>query len=527
MKTGTYIIPLLLGSALAIGIAIGYKLSRVGSGMGSKPSFSTDTNLNKAKLNRLIDYIEYEYVDKINTDSIVDQTVNGILNKLDPHSTYIPKRQLQQVNESMNGKFVGVGISFYMYRDSLAIIKAMKNSDALKKGIRFGDRILTADNDTLFGKQLSSDNVKDKLRGEINSKVKLSVYRKTNDSIFTVDIERKNIALPSVDSYYKVNDTLGYIRINRFAETTVDEFNKALASLEKEHVNSLILDLRNNTGGYLNVGIDIADIFLHGGKMIVYTKNNRDEIDKTYATEGGKFEDKPIFVLVNEQTASASEIVAGALQDNDRGTIVGRRTFGKGLVQTEMPLPDGSVIRLTTARYYTPTGRSIQKPYEKGDKESYEGDLYNRYTHGEFWSADSIKVNDSLKFVTPKGKVVYGGGGIIPDVFVPMNEENSHWVGEILQSGLVNFFLFEYLDTHSEIKKPALADFINGYNPLDDMAKKFITFLERRNVFVDLNRYRDEVNQSLKAGLAEIWFDDNTAGKIRNQNDPFIERCLY
>lgn len=243
MKTGTYIIPLLLGSALAIGIAIGYKLSRVGSGMGSKPSFSTDTNLNKAKLNRLIDYIEYEYVDKINTDSIVDQTVNGILNKLDPHSTYIPKRQLQQVNESMNGKFVGVGISFYMYRDSLAIIKAMKNSDALKKGIRFGDRILTADNDTLFGKQLSSDNVKDKLRGEINSKVKLSVYRKTNDSIFTVDIERKNIALPSVDSYYKVNDTLGYIRINRFAETTVDEFNKALASLEKEHVNSLILDL--------------------------------------------------------------------------------------------------------------------------------------------------------------------------------------------------------------------------------------------------------------------------------------------
>ena len=416
----------------------------------------------------------------------------------------------------MSGKFVGVGISFYVYKDSIAVIRAIDGSDARKKGIRFGDRILMAGNDTLFKKHLSTEKIKNILKGEMESKVELTIYRKQTDSLFKVPIERKFIPIKSVDCFYKVNDTLGYIRVNKFAETTTEEFTAALKALERENINSLILDLRNNAGGFFNVGIQMADEFLHKNKMIVFTKNNRREIEETYATDGGLFEDKPLFILVNENSASASEIVAGALQDNDRGVIVGRRTFGKGLVQSEMPLPDGSAVRLTTARYYTPTGRSIQKPYQL------------RHQRRSF-QIDEATVPDSLKFKTPKGKMVYGGGGIYPDVYVPIDmKPESSMVNEILTSGLTNFFLFEYLDKHPQLNnKPHKSYFISEYKIPQEMLTAFGKFLKERRIHLNFKRNAYDISKHLKASLGEIWFNNNVAGLIRNQDDYYIEKCLH
>lgn len=522
MKNKLYILPTIIGITLAIGIILGRQLANFYIPKPPPPLpfpiSDIDTvpeNPYKVKLGRLIDYIEEDYVDNVNTDSIVDLTINSILRKLDPHSTYISKTDIQEVAETMSGKFVGVGISFYMYKDTIAVIRPIEGSDAMKKGIRFGDRILIANKDTLFKKRLSTDKIKNILKGEMDSKVDLTIYRKSKDSIFRIPIERKFIPIKSIDCFYKVNDTLGYIRMNRFAETTYNEFSTALKALEKEGVNSLILDLRNNSGGFLNVGIQIADEFLPKNKMIVFTKNNRKEIEETYSTEGGLFEDKPVFILVNENTASASEIVAGALQDNDRGVIVGRRTFGKGLVQSEMPLPDGSAVRLTTARYYTPTGRSIQKPYGLG------------HQRGSF-QIDNATVPDSLKFTTPKGKVVYGGGGIYPDVYVPIDmKPESYLVNEVLRSGLTNFFLFEYLDSHPSLNsKPHKAYFITDYKVPKEMLIAFAKFLRNRRINLNFGKNSNEIAKHLKASLAEIWFNNNVAGLIRNQHDFYIDECL-
>ena len=523
MKNKLYILPILIGLSLALGLILGRQLANFYIPKPPPPVPMPITDIDtvpenpyKVKLGKLIDYIEEDYVDKVNTDSIVDLTINSILRKLDPHSTYISKNDIQEVAETMSGKFVGVGISFYMYNDTIAVIKPVEGSDAMHKGIRFGDRILMAGRDTLFKKHLNTDKIKNILKGEMESKVDLTIYRKSSDSIFKLSIERKFIPIRSIDCFYKVNDTLGYIRMNRFAETTTDEFTSALKALEKEGINSLILDLRNNSGGFLNVGIQIADEFLHKNKMIVFTKNNRKEIEETYATDGGLFENKPLFVLVNENSASASEIVAGALQDNDRGVIVGRRTFGKGLVQSEMPLPDGSAVRLTTARYYTPTGRSIQKPYNlRHQRRSFE--------------IDEASIPDSLKFITPKGKVVYGGGGIYPDVYVPIDmKPETYMVNEVLNSGLTNFFLFEYLDKHpSQNRRPSKTYFITDYKISKEMLKAFAVFLKNRRIQIDFNRNVGDISKHLKASLAEIWFNDNVAGLIRNQNDFYIEKCLY
>ncbi|ATA88335.1 S41 family peptidase [Capnocytophaga stomatis] len=521
MKVKTYIVPIVLGGVLAIGILLGKFLSDFYVQKLPPPvpvpvvniDTITEESPSKAKLGKLIDYIEDEYVDKVDTDSIVDITVNGILHKLDPHSTYISKSDIQEVTENMSGKFVGVGVSFYMYKDSIAVIKPIEGSDAFEKGISLGDRILKANEDTLFGKGFSADKIRTILRGEINSETNLTVYRKLTDSLFTLPITRKYIPIKSIDRYYKLNDTLGYIRMNRFAETTHQEFTSALKQLGE--INSLILDLRDNTGGFFNVGIQIADEFLAKDKMIVFTKNNRKEIEEVYSTEGGMFDNKSVFVLVNEQTASASEIVAGALQDNDRGVIVGRRTFGKGLVQSEMPLPDGSAVRLTTARYYTPTGRSIQKPYNLRNKRSVQ--------------IDNTKVADSLKFTTPKGKVVYGGGGIYPDVYIAMDmKPDMYMIHEILNSGLTNFFLFEYFDNNPEAnEKPDKEYFVKKYKISKEMLTAFSKFLSKRKIFIDFRRNKDEISKYLKASLAEMWYDDNIAGVIQNQGDFYIEKCLY
>ena len=348
--------PLVVGIAVAIGIFIGGKLSFTDT---SDRLFTS--NSKKDKLNRLIDYIDYEYVDDVNTDSIVDVTVNRILDNLDPHSTYIPKEDLQQVSENMRGDFVGIGVSFYTYRDTVTVIRPLEGGPSIKAGIQGGDRIVSANGEPIYGKNWTNEAIVNRLKGEKGTKVNLKVYRPGESDLLDFKVKRNDVPIKSVEAAYMLDDEIGYIKINRFAESTYKEFKKGLDHLQDEGATKLVLDLRDNPGGFLGIAERIADEFLENNKLILFTKNKKGKIEKSFATGKGSFEDGEVFVLINENSASASAIIAGALQDNDKGTIVGRRSYGKGLVQREMGLGDGSAVRLTISRYYTPTGRSIQR----------------------------------------------------------------------------------------------------------------------------------------------------------------------
>ncbi|WP_151893738.1 S41 family peptidase [Patiriisocius marinistellae] len=500
--------------------------------IGSKLNFSTNEavfakNSKKEKLNRLIDYIDYEYVDAVNTDSIVDVTVNGILENLDPHSVYIPESEYQAAADDMRGNFTGIGISFYVYKDSIAVIRAIEGGPAARAGIKPGDRILYADGKQVFGENLDRDSISEYLKGVKNSSVALTIKRSGEKKLRDVDVKRKTVPLVSVDASYTLTKDLGYIKINRFAETTPDEFKKALSELKKEGVSRLVLDLRSNPGGYISAAEEIIDEFLEDDKLILVTKNKNGEEEESFATSRGDFEDGKIYVLINENSASASEIVAGALQDNDKGTIVGRRSFGKGLVQREMSLGDGSAVRLTIARYYTPTGRSIQKPYSEG-KEAYYDDYETRYNNGELQSADSISVNDSLRYVTPKGKVVYGGGGIIPDIFVPKDTSmEGETINYVSRNGTMSYFAFEYLDTHRiEFKDISQAQFIADYIIDDTVVEEFLEYVRLNDSPVMFRDYKDALKKAIKANLAQQLYGNNAFEFILNENDAMIEKIL-
>ncbi len=517
----SYIWPTIIAAALALGIFIGGKLH-----FNDSPERLFTTNSKKDKLNRLIDYIEYEYVDDIDTDSIVDITVNNILEKLDPHSVYIPKREMEKVSENMKGDFVGIGINFYKYKDTISVIRTIEKGPSFLKGILPGDRILTANNDTLYGRNLSNDLIVERLKGKKGSFVKLKVYRKEGDSIFTVNIKRDVVPIKSVEAYFMLTDDMGYIKVNRFAESTFKEFKAALKQLRKQGAEKLILDLRDNPGGYLGIAEQMADEFLEDGKLILFTKNKRGKIDKIYATDKGSFEDKPIYVLINERSASASEIIAGALQDNDIGTIVGRRSFGKGLVQREMDLGDGSAVRLTVSRYYTPTGRSIQKDYAKGNKDYYK-EYTDRYRNGELVSVDNIRVVDSLKFTTPKGKVVYGGGGIIPDVFVPIGSRDQEILEVLDSSGNLSYFIFGHLDSDRNAYKGFTQKSFEVEFRVDDILfEQFVDFCVYRNFKINFYDHEDNIKLYLKAALAEQLFDPNAHAKIKSAGDQMLQKVL-
>ena len=520
-KNYGYILPTIIAAALAIGVFVGGKLH-----FNDSPERLFTTNSKKDKLNRLIDYIDYEYVDEIDTDSIVDVTVNNILEKLDPHSVYIPKREMNQVSENMKGDFVGIGINFYPYRDTISVIRTIANGPSFLKGILPGDRILMADNDTLFGKNMANDNIVKKLKGEKGSYVELTVYRKSENKTFKVMVRRDIVPIKSVESYYMMTPKMGYIKVNRFAESTFREFKEALKALRKQGAEKLTLDLRDNPGGYLGIAEQMADEFLEDGKLILYTKNKKGRIDKIFATDKGSFEDKPIYVLINERSASASEIIAGALQDNDIGTIVGRRSFGKGLVQREMDLGDGSAVRLTVSRYYTPTGRSIQRTYENGNKDYYKR-FTDRYHNGELVSVDSIKVADSLKFTTPKGRVVYGGGGIIPDVFVPIGSNEEEAVESMDSLGFLSFFVFEYLDEdRNRFADISEEEFINDYRVDDILFERFVDYSVNRGLKMDFYDFEDPLKRYIKAALAEQLFGANTHAKIKGSVDAMLKKVL-
>jgi len=515
-------LPLLLGVAIAAGVFIGSKLD-----FNDTPDRIFAKNSKKDKLNRLIDYIDYEYVDKVNTDSIVDVTVNEILENLDPHSVYIPVDEYENNADDMRGNFVGIGISFYVYKDTIAVIRTIIGGPAAKVGIKAGDRILSANGKILFGDTIERDSITKYLKGEINSKVNLKIFRKGENKLLDFKVKRKRVPLVSVDASYKLTDELGYIKINRFSETTYNEFKEALDDLIDKGITKLVLDLRNNPGGYISTAEKIVDEFLEKDKLILITKNKRGKINKTFATRRGVFEDGKVYVLINENSASASEIVAGALQDNDKGVIVGRRSFGKGLVQREMSLGDGSAIRLTIARYYTPTGRSIQRPYGNGN-EAYYSDYEKRYTNGEMISSDSIKVVDSLRFITPKGKVVYGGGGIIPDVFIAKDTSVENETLEyITRSGFISYFIFEYLEKNRSLfEEISLQNFIDNYIVDEILSKEFMDYSRFNNSEINFDNYSEQLKKVLKASIAQQLFNSNAYESILNKDDVMLKKII-
>ncbi|SFD42464.1 S41 family peptidase [Algibacter pectinivorans] len=516
-------LPLIIGVAIAAGIFIGGKLDFNDS---SDRLFST--NSKKDKLNRLIDYIEYDYVDDINTDSIVDITVNGILENLDPHSVYIPKEDMARVAEEMKGDFVGIGVSFYTYKDTIAVIRAIENGPSAKAGILGGDRIVMADGDSLYGKNIADGEIIKKLKGAKNSKVKLKVYRRGEPELLEFTIKRGEIPIKSVDAAYMLTEKLGYIKINRFAESTYKEFKAGIEKLEALGATEIALDLRNNPGGFLGIAEKIVDEFLEDDKLILFTKNKRGDIEESFATNKGDFEDGNVYVLIDENSASASEIVAGALQDNDKGTIVGRRSYGKGLVQREMDLGDGSAVRLTVSRYYTPTGRSIQRPYDHGNKDYYD-EYFERLDSGELLEAENIKVDDSLKFTTPKGKIVYGGGGIIPDVFVPIDKSMQNETLSFLQRrGFFGNFVFEELEKDRHLyDKVSRQEFIDSFEIGDDLVFAFQDYLNlRTNSKITFVAYHDEVKQYIKATLADQLFGSGAFEEVYNQRDIMIDEVI-
>jgi len=521
MKFDNKYLHILIGGIFALGILIGSL-----SGSPSSKSFIAKKNT-KEKLNKLIDFIDNEYVDEVNTDSIVSLTVNNILAKLDPHSVYIPPSEQAQIAETMKGDFVGIGINFYMFKDSVAVINPVKNGPSAKAGIKAGDRILYADKTKLFGRKLPNDSLFATLKGEAGSQIVLTVYRKSEQKKMKVTIKRDVIPLKSVDVALLLDKTTGYIKINRFAGTTFDEFKKGLTSLQKLGIKTLVIDLRDNGGGYMEEAIAIADEFLKDNQLIVFTKSTKEPTEKTYATEQGSFETGKVFVLINENSASASEILAGAIQDNDRGTIVGRRSFGKGLVQREMDFNDGSAVRLTIARYYTPTGRSIQKPYSKGNEEYFK-ESDSRFLHGELYKKDSIKVVDSLKYKTKKGKVVYGGGGIVPDIFVPLEAEHgAENVSYLLQSGIVGHFVFEQLDKNrNAFAKLTFEQFRSKIDGTDLYFNAFQKYLSQNGLEVNLANYKVLVKRYVNAEFARQLYGDKYYYEMVLKDDVMVKAVL-
>lgn len=401
----------------------------------------------RGKFEDVLDYVYTEYVDTVSKDKLTDLALSLMLPHLDPHSSYIPASELKAVNETMHGNFEGIGVEFNIQRDTILVVTALTGGPSEKVGIKAGDRIVKIDGVRVAGTGIKNNDVISKLRGNRGTKVTVSIVRAGNmKKPIDFTITRGQIPIHSIETSYMVEGDVGYIKLTRFSETSYDEFMEAASRLRMMGMHRMILDLRDNPGGLLDVCIDIADEFLPEGKMIVYTEGRHYKRENAYATGEGILENVPLVLLIDEGSASASEIIAGAVQDNDRGTVVGRRSFGKGLVQHQQMLKDSSALRLTVARYYTPTGRSIQKPYKDG-VDDYYAEVNNRYDHGELENADSIKQNKKERYTTPKGKVVYGGGGIMPDVFVPLDTANiTPYYTALFAKGIINDFALDYVD---------------------------------------------------------------------------------
>jgi carboxyl-terminal processing protease len=477
---------------------------------GAASGFSITPKNNK--INSALYYILNDYVDTVSSERISESAIPAMLENLDPHSVYIPAQDFQKYNEPLTGNFSGIGVQFSMNEDTVAIISTIPNGPSERVGILAGDRIIKVDGEVVAGVKMPSDDIVSKLKGEKGTSVRVTIVRRGAEDPLEFDIIRDDIPLYSVDVHYMIDDKIGYIKISQFAQTTYREFLSAANDLKSQGMEKIIIDLRNNGGGIMEAATALADLFLQEGKLIVYTEGRARPRKNEYATSRELLLDEEVVILIDEASASASEILAGAIQDNDRGLIIGRRSFGKGLVQEQLKFFDGSAIRLTVAKYYTPTGRSIQKPYTNG-RDEYYNDLHNRFIQGEFEYEDSIKFSDSLKYVTPGGKIVYGGGGIMPDIFVAASTEGvTDYYNSVLNLGLIYRFAFHYTDLHrSEMINMKTADEIADYLDTHDFSNEFIRYAKEKGVDPNYEQFReskDIITTQIKAYVARNMIDN-------------------
>lgn len=480
-----YILPLLLVVAvfvvgLRVGAVRGRRVART-----QLREIVSELSMPTNKLTYTLSLIEKSYVDSLSLDSIIEHVMPHVVEKLDPHSAYIPAEEMQEVNEPLEGEFDGIGVVFNMATDTVIVLNVIPKGPSDKAGIRAGDRIIRINDSIVAGRKVPQNSIVKQLRGKRGTSVRLGIERQNISDLVDITVVRDAIPLHSIEASFMLTPKIGYIKLSQFARTSYAEMRKALKELRAEGMEQLVFDLRSNTGGYLDQAIAIANEFLPAGALIVYTEDRARNQVKEFSDGKGGSVDLDVAVLIDEASASSSEILAGALQDNDRGTIVGRRSFGKGLVQRQVPFSDGSALRITVARYFTPTGRSIQKPYTNGKGEEYESDLYNRYMNNEFFSADSIHFADSLKFVTPKGKVVYGGGGIMPDEFVPLDTMNvTKYYVEVSGRNILYRYTIEYADRHrAELDKITTLAELRAFLDADkDLLADFVRYAERHGV---------------------------------------------
>lgn len=491
-------------------------------------------DLNLSKLELATRVISAFYVDSLDNTKLIENAITGMLDQLDPHSVYISSDEVQKMNEPLQGNFEGIGIHFSILKDTLFVVNPIPGGPSEKVGIMAGDRIIYVNDDMVAGIGLTNQMVFDMLRGKKGTEVTIKITRRGMNELLEFTVERDKIPIYSLDAAYMLNKEIGYIKLNRFSATTHDEFKNSFAQLKQQGMKSLVLDLQGNGGGYLKAATDIVDEFIPKGQMIVYTKGVNSQLRHLKAMKKGLFEDGKLVVLIDESSASASEIVSGAIQDWDRGIIIGRRSFGKGLVQRPFNLPDGSMMRLTTAKYYTPTGRLIQKPYENGNDKKYHEDLQNRYKHGEYTNVDSIQFPDSLKFKTLLNKrTVYGGGGIMPDIFIPLDTtEYSKYHRNLLGKGIINKFVLSYIDNNRDNLKESYPDitvFIEQFNCKQTMLDELISRGEDQNIAfnkAEFDRSKASINQQIKALIARDLFEKDDFYRIINMNDNVIIRAI-
>ncbi len=516
---------LLLPLLFAVGIAGGMLIG--------KYFFTTRLDPREEKLHAILGMIEEQYVDEVDMDSLMEQFYPKLLGLLDPHSAYIPTSELQSVTEDLEGSFSGVGVSFQIINDTVNVIEVVAGGPAEKVGILAGDRILRADTVDLTGKNATNEMVFKTLRGVKGTKVNLVISRYSSKTPLNYDVVRGDVPVNSVDCTYLLNDSTGYVRVSKFARTTADEFHAALADLMLRGAKSYVVDLRGNSGGYMDQAILMAEEFLPKGRMIVYTKGKIPEYQSMAVTrDNGPFADASLIVLTDEYSASASEIFAGAIQDNDRGLVVGRRSFGKGLVQNQTILPDSSGIRLTIARYFTPSGRSIQKEYKEGGLDAYEADIVKRFTHGEFYSRDSIKLDESKIFLTSTGRKVYGGGGIMPDYFVPEDTTGlTSYYLQVSNSGLVRQYAYKVAQSYREVLKntKSIAQ-LKKVLPRDNtLLEGFVEYAVANGVparWYYIRKSRNLILSQLKAVIARDVLGYSAFIEMLNENDPAVAEAL-
>ncbi|MEY3647673.1 MAG: hypothetical protein RLZ13_558 [Bacteroidota bacterium] len=524
-NTSTQIrLPLLLALSIAGGIWIGATFAEP---KGSQ----NDLRAALYKLQEIMTYINRDYVDSVDTNELVEFGITKMLEKLDPHSSYIPAKDASLAQSQLEGEFDGIGVEFGIIRDTIYVVAPLTGGPSEALGIQSGDQIISVDGKTVAGIGITNREVFDYLRGPSGSKVAVEIKRKNAPSLIKYSITRAKIPQYSINATYMVDKEVGYIKVTRFAATTYDEFRKSVADLQAKGMKKLIIDLQGNPGGYMGAAIYMVDELLGGRDLIVSQVGKVSQYNnKAYASKPGMFEEGSVIVLINEGSASASEILAGAIQDNDRGLIVGRRSFGKGLVQMPIDLSDGAELRLTIARYFTPSGRSIQKPYDS-DYEAYETDLNNRYEKGEFFSADSIQFNDSLKYKTKKGRTVYGGGGIMPDYFVPLDTTmNSAYVNKLFSTDASREYLLDYVSKNkSKFSKISVEDYYKTFKVSDAMLMDLADFGKKNKVEFDAKDFaksKEYLRILIKAHLGRQLYDDSAFYKVINDINEVYQQAI-